>query len=114
MRQKFKKMFAVILLIFSFLLLAGCSSKIEENPENPLQGQWKDTYGLTEYSFLDDHHLILTAYGFVDFPGTYVFNEDGTLQISYSILGKEKTDTYQFSFTGDRFFLYKNEFVRKA
>ena len=80
---------------------------------DPLQGQWKDTYGLTEYSFLDDQNLILTTYGFVDFPGTYVLNENGTIEIRYSVLGKEQINTYHFSFNGDRFFLDKNEFVRE-
>ena len=94
-------------------LFASCSATLEPNSENPLQGQWKDTYGLTEYSFLDDQNLILTTYGFVDFPGTYVLNENGTIEIRYSVLGKEQINTYHFSFNGDRFFLDKNEFVRE-
>ena len=74
MRKKFKKLLASILLSVSLFLFAGCSASLEPNSENPLQGQWKDTYGLTEYSFLDDQNLILTTYGFVDFPGTYRFH----------------------------------------
>ena len=79
MRKKFKKLLAGILLSVSLFLFASCSATLEPNSENPLQGQWKDTYGLTEYSFLDDQNLILTTYGFVDFPGTYVLNENGTI-----------------------------------
>ena len=113
MRKKFKKLLAGILLSVSLFLFAGCSATLEPNSENPLQGQGKDTYGLTEYSFLDDQNLILTTYGFVDFPGTYVLNENGTIEIRYSVLGKEQINTYHFSFNGDRFFLDKNEFVRE-
>lgn len=114
MFQKFKKLFSVTLLAaFLFLFAAGCALKIEPDPQNPLQGQWKDTYGLTQYSFLDDHNLVLTAYGFADFPGTYTLNSDGTIQIRYSLLGKERVNTYSFSFSGNQFFLDKNEFVRK-
>lgn len=113
LRKKFKKLLAGILLSVSLFLFAGCSATLEPNSENPLQGQWKDTYGLTEYSFLDDQNLILTTYGFVDFPGTYVLNENGTIEIRYSVLGKEQINTYHFSFNGDRFFLDKNEFVRE-
>ena len=111
--KKFKKLLAGILLSVSLFLFAGCSATLDPNSEYPLQGQWKDTYGLTEYSFLDDQNLILTAYGFVDFPGTYVLNENGTIEIRYSVLGKEQINTYHFSFNGDRFFLDKNEFVRE-
>ena len=114
MRKKFKKLLAGILLSVSLFLFASCSATLEPNSENPLQGQWKDTYGLTEYSFLDDQNLILTTYGFVDFPGTYVLNENGTIEIRYSVLGKEQINTYHFSFNGDRFFLDKNEFVRES
>ena len=113
MRKKFKKLLAGILLSVSLFLFASCSATLEPNSENPLQGQWKDTYGLTEDSFLDDQNLILTTYGFVDFPGTYVLNENGTIEIRYSVLGKEQINTYHFSFNGDRFFLDKNEFVRE-
>lgn len=113
MRKKLKKLLAGILLSVSLFLFAGCSATLDPNSEYPLQGQWKDTYGLTEYSFLDDQNLILTAYGFVDFPGTYVLNENGTIEIRYSVLGKEQINTYHFSFNGDRFFLDKNEFVRE-
>ncbi|RGQ40153.1 hypothetical protein DWY99_08480 [[Clostridium] leptum] len=60
MRKKFKKLLAGILLSVSLFLFAGCSATLDPNSEYPLQGQWKDTYGLTEYSFLDDQNLILT------------------------------------------------------
>ena len=102
MRKKFKKLLAGILLSVSLFLFASCSATLEPNSENPLQGQWKDTYGLTEYSFLDDQNLILTTYGFVDFPGTYVLNENGTIEIRYSVLGKEQINTYHFSFIDDK------------
>lgn len=97
--EKIQKLLAGILLSVSLFLFAGCSATLEPNSENPLQGQWKDTYGLTEYSFLDDQNLILTTYGFVDFPGTYVLNENGTIEIRYSVLGKEQINTYHFLLT---------------
>lgn len=114
MRLKIKNSIAVILFAVFLFVLSGCSSKVEPDPQNPLQGQWKDTYGLTQYSFLDDRNLILTAYGFADFTGTYTLNENDTIQIRYSILGKERTNTYTFTFSDDRFFLDQNEFVREA
>ena len=96
MRKKFKKLLAGILLSVSLFLFAGCSATLEPNSENPLQGQWKDTYGLTEYSFLDDKNLILTTYGFVDFPGTYVLNENA--QLKFVILSLEKNKSIPIIF----------------
>ena len=95
------------------LLLAGCRTAAPQpDPQNPLQGQWRDTYGLTQYTFLDEKNLVLTALGMAEFSGTYQINPDHSIQISYSVLGIPQSHTYALSLSENRMFLDKNEFVR--
>lgn len=85
---------------------------MESDPQNPLRGLWRDTYGLIEYHFLDDRNFVLTALGRSSFPGTYSLGNDGTIMIYYAVLGRGQTKTYSFSFAQDRFYLDDNEFIR--
>jgi hypothetical protein len=110
--NKTLKAVAVAFALFLLLACAGCKKAPAASPENPLIGQWRDTYGLTEYEFFDDTNLKLTAIGIASFQGTYSIEED-QMTISYSVLGKEEVKTYDFRIEKDRFFLDKTEFERQ-
>lgn len=102
-----------LLLIFVWMLsFSGCAASGQPSSAgDPLLGRWEDTYGLTEYEFLEDGKLKIFAFG-IAFDGTYE-RMGSQMTISYTVLGSVERNTYQFDFQGDRFFLDQAEFLRK-
>lgn len=105
-------MLRVSLIVMVLFTLSGCGKTRQPTQENPLLGKWRDTYGLTEYEFLDGENLKLIVRGVAPFGGTYEII-DGHFIVSYDILGQQDRKTYEYRYEGNRFFLDQNEFVRE-
>lgn len=110
--QSYLAFLLAVVLMMSFA--AGCTKPPKPNEENPLLGEWKDQYGLTEYQFLENNQLKMVTIGLATFSGTYTAEGD-QITISISMLGaevEEKTYTYQIE--DDKLYLDDEEFIRKT
>ena len=106
MKRNFLALFTVVILLF----LAGCKTA-QAPPPDSLVGEWKDSYGLTEYTFNTDGSMKIEALN-GPFKGTYQI-EGNQITISYKIVVKQVKNTYTYRIDGNTLYLDDNPFTRK-
>lgn len=95
--KKIKMLFTALLAVLVMALAAGCGAG------NLLVGDWTDTTGSMELTFMKDGSAVMTAYG-IPLPATYEYQGD-TLTLYYS------EDIFQsgtLTFFGDDEFCWEN------
>lgn len=106
-----QKILALLLTALLLITASGCGAK--HVSADSLVGTWKDDYGLTEYKFEDNGEMKIQALNLGSFKGTYEVSGD-RITMHYHVLLNDVNDTYTLKVNGNKMYLDKNQFTRKA
>jgi len=100
-----KRVVVAMLAIMVMTSLCGCASKLNGTYTN---------HGLVDSSitFYKDGTVDFSIFGISATGGTYEI-KDGTMTITYSVLGINASQDYQYSRKGSSIFLNGEEFVKE-
>ena len=100
-----KRCIAAMLIVMVLTSLSGCASKLDGTYTN---------HGLVDSSitFYKDGSVDFSIFGLTATGGTYEI-KDGTMTITYKVLGVEAKAEYEYSKKGKSIFLNGEEFVKE-
>lgn len=107
-----RRIFAAFLVAAVLVLFSACGAA-PATAQDSIAGTWKDSYGLTEYSFYTDGTMKIEALNHLgSFKGTYAIEGD-RIAIDYRVVVKEVKETYTFRIDGNTLYLNDKKFQRK-